>query len=179
MSYGFMGYMADLGALQAAAGSGDEGLLQALVARFAPAPETEAALGQLLRGEPKDPALASSYGYAFELLVRHVGQTLPNRALSGCSPGYLEVVDAALQAGGVTAISLEGLCYGALPVPLPTPSNFPGYGYLSPAQVIEAEGHLLALPDPDEPYLLAVVQELRGWTREARAQGWGVLAFYY
>lgn len=191
MGYGLMGYAVDVEGLQRFVGSQDEKTRRMICGRFrgemqrlddsfsyAPEPSTRDAIYRIVHGEAK-PGAAFKYAYAFKLIVEHFGRHLPNGALYPIRGEYMDAVDGALSAGGVTAISLSGLSYGGFPVELPRPDDFPGTGYLTAAQVVEADDQLRAMADPADPEVLDAVQDLRAWTREARAKGWGIVAFYH
>lgn len=135
MSYTLTPYAVDLAALQQVVGSGDEALLAAVLAENADEPDdddelsTAQALRHLILGEPRDEAQAYQYGYALEMVCRHLGEQLPGDCWESIRWAVLE------QTGFVEVLERSGP-----PVPLPPSTDFPRIAHLTP----EAAANILA-----------------------------------
>ncbi|MBS0261489.1 MAG: hypothetical protein JSS02_05985 [Planctomycetes bacterium] len=138
MSYTLAAFAVDLGQLQAVFGSQDQSLLKSIMSEqaaefvsndrwfkedLAPGqPSLREALEQIVTGQ-LHPVAGSGfqYGYATELLCRHLGIEIPTEELVFVSE--LEIDTKLLTSGP--------------PLPTPPPDDFPEIGYLTAEQVAE------------------------------------------
>jgi hypothetical protein len=172
-------YAVDLRPLRAACGSNDADLLQRITdthrddiresnewhedAIAAGALTLEAALAELIQGTfSGPPSTAFQYGYALELLCKHLGERVWTDEL-----GEIEGI------GFAQALALSGP-----PIPIPIPEDFPVIGYMTHQQ-IEAELQRIAGMDLSHPDALVTIAigQLRAALEEARRQGVDLVAF--
>lgn len=161
----------ELDGLTAACGSGDKGLLNAVIKKFkrdfwqfdemgedlddggddedVPAGNSitmKEALRHLIMGEVYNPKAGFMYGFALMFICRHIGAALPNDhwcSLSGWS--WFPDVDKALGDLGVPEGRLrvqEHLTRRGSPVPIPPIEDFPAIGYLRQDEIRLAAGDL-------------------------------------
>lgn len=201
MGYNVSAYAVPLSHVRAAIGSGDADLLAAITAAAARYGRIDAQDEDLYDADGGEPPVATmaevvrhlvageayervgfKYGYALELICRHVGQLLSNAQWSALRWEWLEEVDAALTAANVPAgefrVTRHLVCRGS-PVPLPRIEDFPSIGYLTAGEI---PGVAAALDGPgraaagDE--VGASLDELRGWLRTCCDTGRDLVCFY-
>lgn len=201
MSTTLTAYAIDLDELTAAAGSKDEALVADVLAAFGddlachddddpwkvnegdpPLPLTADALRAIVMGGPTDDRAGYKYGAALEALVRHLGEELPNQMWCSIRWTWLRLLDKALTEAGVpqAVFSTTLLTARGSPVPIPPPSDFPGIGHLTPAEVRAA---LAAFDGADwskvtVPEAIESLEEARGWLMHCAAAGRGLICFY-
>ncbi len=190
-----MVWAVDTDKLKQAAGSKDEKLRRMIGGRFKRAiseldelfedninegePNTYEVLRHIIDGTVPKGARGGIYFYAFKLLVEHFGRPLDNSAVSPWSSPDFSAVNAALQKMGVP-FKMDDLQGVSLPVKLPLPDDFPLTGWVDEATVkkVAAAFEGAETPGPDAQ-TRQVVEALRGWFREAAAQGRGLVSYYH
>lgn len=198
MSSSLSVYLVDVTATRALIGSGDEELLAAIRGNWANdlardddyhrdaieqgAPTASEAVGAVVHGGPfhENPEHAFQYAYAYERLCSFTGVFLPNDCFTPHRGAWLSVVDQALEARGVTAVSVEDFGYGSLPAPLPYNSTL-SCGVWTPDDIARALEQFESAAHPaDESDTAAAVTQCLGWIRRAAARpGFGVIGFRY
>ena len=170
MGYGFMVWAVDTNKLRQVAGSKDEKLRRMIGGRFkrdlasldelfedsiaSGGPNTYEALRQIIDGTVPEGARGGIYSYAFKLLVEHFGKALDNSAVYPWSSPDFGPVNAALKKLDVP-FDVEDLYGVSLPVKLPQPDTG------GDAQTVD------------------IVKCVRGWFRDAAAQGRGLVSYYH
>jgi hypothetical protein len=193
VGYGFMVWSVDTNKLRQAAGSKDEKLRRMIGGRFkrdlasldelfehsiaSGGPNTYEALRQIIDGTVPDGARGGIYFYAFKLLVEHFGRFLDNGAVYPWSSPDFAPVNAVLKKLGVP-FELDSLHGSSLPVKLPYPDDFPLTGWVDEAEVkkVAAAFEGAKTPKGEEA---AIVECVRGWFRDAAAQGRGLVSYYH
>jgi hypothetical protein len=182
MGYGTQAYAVDIDRIRSTFGSRDETLLGAVEQAFADdlrrndewfsgeisrgAPTLREALAQILRGQIAGRQGAEfQYGYAAELLCKHLGRPLDNDDL-------IELVE-----------DLEiptGLTDSGPPLPIPTSDAFPAVGFLTADRV---RGEYARLKDQDLSHddedIAAAREEFRSYLRQANDLGLGIVMLTY
>lgn len=190
MSYSVYPYVVDLSELYAAFGSRDAELATTLVevwdeevrdnawdfsrAIEVGAPTLAQALQDLVDGSVTQPDAAWQYGYALELLCRHFGQRLPNPAFEELRPyaiGYFDAID------GLRPLNLGS----RMPLPIPTPEDFPAVSYLTADEVIVALTTEQSFSDgiEDAAWKAEAGGEYRRWLEAAAAARKALVFFLY
>jgi hypothetical protein len=178
MSYVLTPFLIDLEQLRKAVGSRDESLLAAVVdASRSPDPDVDLRcegqvplspeLRQLVMGDPLDDESGSEYGYALQLLCRHLGQEILPDVWEGVR--WAAVVDAGLE---------EPFETRGAPVRLPD-RDFPAIAYLTAEEIAQRisqleHGHLTS----EDRDLQELLDEYEGWLREAASKGKAIVFFY-
>lgn len=145
------------------------------------APTPAQAVATLVRGEPAS-GHGFMYAYAFELIVSRIGAALDNSAFYPCDTELLEDVDAALAELGVPdELTTEGLQDGELPIELPRPDDFPGFGHWPASLVAKAHAKLdgAALPDSLDDAVSEGIAAVQRWLKEAAQRNEAIVGFYY
>lgn len=164
MSYAVTSIAVDLDAVRGAIGSKSKPFLAQLQKSFAgeleqiddmladyfdegePPLTTATVLQHLVMGEPhsEQEGVGFAYGYGFEALCKHFGDRLGDNCWSGMRSEWFDAVQEALKQAGVTEkqFSIHRLVSRGAPVKLPEIDDFPGIGYLTKAEVIEARAVL-------------------------------------
>ena len=161
MGYSTLVYGVDIDRLRSTFGSQDDMFLDEIRRG---APSLREALSQILRGQiTGGEGTEFQYGYAAELLCKHLGQRLDNDDL-------IEFVD-----------DLEiptGVLSSGPPLPIPTPLDFPMIGFLTADEVREEYDRLkdqdLSHDDED---IEAAREEFRSYLLQANDQGLGIVTF--
>jgi hypothetical protein len=193
VGYGFMVWAVDTNKLRQAAGSKDEKLRRMIGGRFkrdlarldelfedsiaSGGPNTYEALRQIIDGTVPEGARGGIYFYAFKLLVEHFGRFLDNGAVYPWSSPDFAPVNAVLKKMGVP-FEVGSLHGSSLPVKLPYPDDFPLTGWVDEAEVkkVAAAFEGAKTPKGEEA---AIVECVRGWFRDAAAQGRGLVSYYH
>ncbi|MCY1018325.1 DUF7691 family protein [Pyxidicoccus sp. MSG2] len=193
MGYGFMVWAVDTNKLRQAAGSKDEKLRRMIGGRFkrdlasldelfehtfsSGGPNTYEALRQIIDGTVPDGARGGIYFYAFKLLVEHFGRFLDNGAVYPWNRPDFAPVNAVLKKMGVP-FEVDSLYGVSLPVKLPYPDDFPLAGWVDEATVkkVAAAFEGAKTPKGEEA---GIVECVRGWFRDAAAQGRGLVSYYH
>jgi hypothetical protein len=193
VGYGFMVWAVDTNKLRQAAGSKDEKLRRMIGGRFkrdlarldelfedsiaSGGPNTYEALRQIIDGTVPDGTRGGIYFYAFKLLVEHFGRFLDNGAVYPWSSPDFAPVNAVLKKMGVP-FEVGSLHGSSLPVKLPYPDDFPLTGWVDEAEVkkVAAAFEGAKTPKGEEA---AIVECVRGWFRDAAAQGRGLVSYYH
>jgi len=187
-------YAVDLDRLRSAFGSNDQKMLKAIEEKCAKeirrsdawfsdvdhrlarrgAPTVGEALAQIIGGQITGPDWAGSrYGYATELLCKHLGHWLGH----GRSMSYIDDL-------GVPAHFAES----GLPLPIPGPQSWPTIRFLTAEQVREAYARLrdqeVARGGEDgasyvDEDLQAAREEFRSYLHQAYDKGLGFVTFQY
>ena len=129
-------------------------------------------LRHLIMGEPyrDDEGLGFAYGYCFEALCQHFGNTLDNEHWSAMRYQWFDAVQKALGQAGVTKkqFSLDTLVSREPPVPLPEIDDFPGIGYLLKDEVVKARAVLAKadLTKVKEREAVESIEQVREWLDE-------------
>jgi hypothetical protein len=179
MSYVLSPFLVDLVKLRKAVGSRDESLLAAVIdgnsgpfqiteEEYAGQVSPSLALRQLVMGEKLDQDSAAQYGFALELLCGHLGEEILPDAWGGISWGAVE------------ATGLDDVLMGSgPPVPLPPMPGFPVIAYMTAEA---AAGRVSELDDAhaihDDEELQELLEEYKGWLREAALKTKDVVFFY-
>lgn len=182
MGYSAQAYAVDIDRIRSAFGSRDETLLRAIEQAFADdlrrsdewfsgeisrgAPTLREALAQILRGKITGrEGTEFQYGYAVELLCKHLGHSLDT------DDGFEFVDDLELP----TSLTTSGP-----PLPIPTLTDFPVIGFLTANQVGEEYARLkdqdLSHDDED---IAAAREEFRSYLQQANDLGLGIAMFSY
>lgn len=150
------------------------------------APTAAEALRALVHGGPYESQEYSyQYAHAFEHLCSFSGEFLPNRSFAPFRGSWLDEVDKALEASGITAVSVSDFQYGsALPAGVPSTYEI-SCGEWSAEQCrkaleqyeqAEREGRAPAL----DRYEAEAVAEVVSWLRHAAADpGPGIIGFVH
>lgn len=146
-------------------------------------PSLEHALQDLLLGNPASEDFPHKYGYAFELLCHHFGESLNNSEWSSLHFDWLETVDAALTEAGVDAQKLRigrHITSRGAPISIPRPLDFPDIGYLLSAEIPPALAELGAASFADaEDDVQASIEQVRSWLERCQALQRDLVCFYY
>ena len=182
MGYGTLVYGVDIARLRSTYGSQDQTLLKEMEREYADdlrqnderfrdeirrgAPPLREALAQIVRGKiTGKQGTEFQYGYAVELLCKHLGRPLENEDL-------IEFVD-----------DLEiptGVLSSGPPLPIPPPLDFPVIGFLTAEQVREEYAQLKDQDfSHDDEDIEAAREEFRSYLRQANDQGLGIVVFAY
>lgn len=188
-----MVWAVDTNKLKQAAGSKDEKLRRMIGGRFkrdlarldelfedaiaSGRPNTYEALRQIIDGTVPQDARGSIYPYAFKLLVEHFGRFLDNGAVYPWSSPDFAPVNSALKQMGVP-FELDDLHGSRLPVTLPPPDDFPLTGWVDEAEVKKVAAAFEAAKTPTGE-TAAIIDCVRGWFRDAAAQGRGLVSYYH
>lgn len=195
VSCGFMGWAVDIERLKSLFGSKDEAKLSALKSELEGglkrldqefkdeiadgAPSAIRALEQLVRGEPLPKSYGFMYAYVVKEVVDRLGRFLDNSAFCPSGVEIGQSVDNALKEMGVKDVSLAALSCGSLPVQIPRPDDFPGYGHLTADRVrtalIELNANTYRGGDPD---VAEAIDGLHGWLRDAAQDSRGIVSFF-
>ncbi|MCP3137167.1 DUF7691 family protein [Pyxidicoccus xibeiensis] len=195
MGYGFMVWAVDTNKLRQSAGSKDEKLRRMIGGRFkrdlasldelfedsisGGGPNTYEALRQLIDGTVPEGARGGIYRYAFKLVVEHFGRFLDNSAVCPWSSPDFGPVNAALKQMNVP-FELDDLHGNRLPVKLPYPDDFPLTGWVDEAEVKKiAAAFEGAKYTGKDAQVRDILECVRGWFREASAQGRGLVSYYH
>lgn len=191
MSYGFMVWAVNIDALKRASGSKDETLRDTIAERFASKlahlndvfedaeTSVDEALQHIIDGTIPEGARGSSYSYAFELLVEHLGAFLDNGAVYPWSSPDFGPVDRALEAMGVP-FKMSALYDFSLPVRLPYPDDFPLTGWVDAVTVKAVHDAFSAAPSVNmDSETAEIVTCIRGWFRDAARRGTGLVSYYH
>ncbi|KUJ66597.1 hypothetical protein ACZ90_34860 [Streptomyces albus subsp. albus] len=200
MSSSLSVYLLDVAATRALVGSGDDQLLKVVGSRFGDelarddeyfrhaiekgAPTAYQALRAVVHGGPfsDDADHAFQYGYAYKRLCDLTGAFLDNDCFTPHRGDWLSVVDQALAALRITAVSVASFDRTELPAPLPWTSP-PGCGTWTPEQIARALEQFEATravghAPPLDPAVVEAVMQCVGWLRHAQARpGSGVIGF--
>ena len=184
MGYRTLAYAVDIDRIRSTFGSNDDALLRAIEQEFADefprndewfsreirrgAPTLREALAQIVRGKitaREGIETEFQYGYAAELLCRHLGRELDNDDL-------IEFVDDLEIPTGITT--------SGPPLPIPESGDFPAIGFLTADQVRQ---EFASLKDEDLSHddddIAAAREEFRAYLQQACALGRGVVMFAY
>ena len=195
MGYGFMVWAVDTNKLRQVAGSKDEKLRRMIGGRFkrdlasldelfedsiaSGGPNTYEALRQIIDGTVPEGARGGIYSYAFKLLVEHFGKALDNSAVYPWSSPDFGPVNAALKKLDVP-FDVEDLYGVSLPVKLPLPDDFPLTGWVDEAAVKRIAAAFEGATDTGgDAQTVDIVKCVRGWFRDAAAQGRGLVSYYH
>jgi hypothetical protein len=129
--------------------------------------DMDRALRQLVMGEQLDEEAGSQYGYALELLCRHLGEVILPDAWGGVR--WMAVEDAGLA---------DILTRTGPPVPMPDTQGFT-IGHLTAAEVaakVSELGNAHLTSDNDE--LQELLDEYEGWLRTAASKQKAIVFFY-
>jgi hypothetical protein len=189
VSYNLYPIAVDLNAVLAAIGSKDESLLAELTAEFAheldelnsmlvdaigedDALAATDVLRHLVTGEPRRTDAGFVYGYCFEIICRHFGDTLSNSAWSSMRWNWFEAVQRALGEAGVgdRVFAATRLVTRGAPVELPPIDDFPSIGYLTRAEIPAVRGALASadLSKVADAEAVASIEQIRSWLRECQ-----------
>jgi len=182
MGYGTLAYAVDLDRLRSAYGSKDRAMFQAIEKREADdirdrdewfrdrikrgAPSLREAVAQIIEGQINAPPWAGfQYGYALELLCKHLGHVLENRD----RVSFIEHL------GTPTGLTSSGP-----PLPISRPEDFPSIGFLTADQVGD---EYLRLKDQDLSHerkdLEWAREEFRSFLRLAFERKLALVTFTY
>ena len=199
MSYALTTYVVDLDVLHGSVGSRDDKLRRMIGGRFrqhlahfdsqfghvadAGGPTIRDAIRAVIEGGPFDDRHGTMYGYAYKWICEFHGRALFNNDFSPMRYGWLETVDAGLNALGVTAVGVEEFSFGGFPSPIPAPEDLPGYGEWSLTECQKALEQWEAATDERraalDPYVLSAAGSCMDWCRAAVAAGRGVAGFFH
>lgn len=199
MSYALTTYVVDLDVLHGSVGSGDDKLRRMIGGRFkqhlahfdaqfdhvadAGGPGIRDAIRAVIEGGPFDDRHGTVYGYAYKWICEFHGRALFNNDFSPMRSGWLETVDAGLNALGVTAVGVEEFGFGGAPSPIPAPEDLPGYGEWSLTECRKALEQWEAATDEGraalDPSVLSAAESCMDWCRTAAAAGRGVAGFFH
>jgi AcrR family transcriptional regulator len=181
MGYGTLAYAVDLDRLRSVFGSKDRALFEAIVEGLADdirerdewsreqiergAPSLREALSQIIRGRITGPDWAGfQYGYATELLCKHLGHPLDSAGCMG------RVADLGIPTG------LDG---SGPPLPIPRPKYVPIIGFLT-ADEVGVEYRRIRDQDLSHREELAEARdEFRSFLRQASEKNLGLVTFTY
>jgi hypothetical protein len=140
------------------------------------APILERALYLLLQGKPLPKEHAFQYGYALEILVKHVGECVNEESLED----FDDMLDPLLKKARCPNTN-DMLGRGILPMKMPRPNDWPEIGTITPVGCVAGLGAMatiepLAKGDDDT---LMVIHELRGWFEAAKKKKCGIVWFAY
>jgi hypothetical protein len=166
--------MVDLAKLRAAVGSKDAKLVESVrkkdPKKFNSGRDLALgqALTQLVMGETPGKRETHQYGYAMEMLAKHLGKPLRLDLWSG-------VRWDAMEDSGVAPIMQNGS-----PVKLPKIPDFPVIGFLERDKIADMVGKMgdEGLTNEDEE-LEELLKEFEGWLRTAAKAKQDLLLFYY
>jgi hypothetical protein len=198
MSYALTTYVVDLDVLHGSVGSKDDKLRRMIGGRFrqhlahfdsqfdhvvdAGGPTIRDAIRAVIEGGPFDGRHGTMYGYAYKWICEFHGRALFNNDFSPMRYGWLEAVDAGLNALGVTAVGVEEFSFGGAPSPIPAPEDLPGYGEWSLTECRKALEQWEAATDEGraalDPAVLSAAESCVDWCRTAVAAGRGVAGFF-
>ena len=137
----------------------------------------------LIAGEACDERVGFKYGYALELLCRHLGQSLPNARWSALRWEWLEEVDESLAVAGVPAeifsVTRHLVCRGA-PVTLSRIEGFPSIGYLTVSEIPAVAAALRSpkVAEIGDEEVRESLAELSGWLRACEDSDRDLICFY-
>ena len=182
MGYSTVVYAIDIDRLRNVFGSDDQELLQTVEKKYDKAlrrsdetfqsrirdgaPTRREALRQIVAGTISgSDSAAFQYGYALELLCKHLGRVLDNDDLIAFISD-LEIPTSLIESGP--------------PIPIPKSADFPSIGYLTAEQVRE---EYAPLKDQDLSHEDEEIEEAReeflSYLRRARKNGLGIVSFAY
>lgn len=187
MGYAYAVYAVDLNSLRATFGCKDEALYATLCAEYADdlkenaswfeddiadgAPTLARALRDLLWGEPKVEH-GFQYGYAAELLCRHLGERVDDLELAS----FDEVADPLLRVSKTS----ELLGRGVMPMTFPAPEDFPEIGTVE-AEACEHSDGMFAYASlmTDDDNARTVMEAVGRWFDRAQELKRGLVSFLY
>lgn len=160
-------------------------------------PSSQAALRQMVMGEPYNRGCGFKYGYLFKTLCEHFGRMLDNTAWERSGGEYNSAFDTVLKKLRVPAglLRVDSHLTVRDPVDLPQRNDFPCIGYLSrdeaaavlqvldgldPATVRTAATGVRTrrgTVPPDD--VIACLDEIKGWCQECVAKNLDLVTFYH
>ncbi len=184
-------YAVSLDRLKQVVGSGDQGMIDAIVdarqdflstiddiddeAEFTCAD----AVADLVNGETTEDVAGYLYGYALEAICAYIGEELPNICgIAGGATAWMKEVDSLLESKGVP-VRLNTLVFGGSPIPIPEPDDAPFIGEWSASDVppaLAAFRSLNLIGVDDE--MAETFAQIRGWLDEAaKRPGVSIIGF--
>jgi hypothetical protein len=180
MSYVLLPVVIDIPALEAAVGSKDQALIDAIMAHDPDYYKSDLtddgarvtpgmAIHHLVMGKPLNEDYAHEYGYALSAMCSHMGEVIVPKHWAGV--GW-DVVDRC----GLEVVMTET----GPPVPLPPIDNFPMIGHIRRADL---ESHLEAARErrrnASDDSVIELIDEYIQWLDDAQRKSLDVVFFYH
>ncbi|PQO40881.1 hypothetical protein [Blastopirellula marina] len=145
---------------------------------------TGGALADLILGRPKDYAFGFKYGYALEAICDKLGKHLPGDAWCSINFRARNMIAKLAPADFDKSLWIDGLLGRGAPVEMPTPSDFPGIGFLTWQEAEKlrpvAEQVYSACEDtPDTDWELEALEVFLKWLDKAISKKEDLVFFYY
>jgi hypothetical protein len=139
------------------------------------------ALRDIIDGRYPSGVNGAIFAYVLEAAVDLWGRFQPNAALMPSGLDLPPKVDSALASMGVDAFRLSMLSGGDFPCPVPPVADFPGFGYLTNAQLHIARAQFeTARYEGDQATISAAITCIRGWVLAAtRRKTTGLVGFFH